>query len=412
MRKKTFLATLAAAMVLTGCGSSISEASYSTKSAASTASLASFSTMAVGADKYSGDTYDISYDSAESAMNAVSSDASDSGSTIRDVDTSTKIVRNMSFSVETTDMTALIDSLQTKVSELDGYIENSQISGGDTRYDDGYYLDSDGKTQYDSSYTPSYIGRLGYKYATYAIRIPAEKLDEFANEIESTSNVTSQSATTEDITLSYVDTDSRKKSLEDELETLEAMARKAETVDEMIQIQAQISDVRYNLENIQSQLKVMDQRVAYSTVDLDITEVTVLTNTNSSTLSWADRIADGFKTSCETVSYTLQEGFITFVSNLPMILFRLVEIATAGLAVFGIVKSVKAIRAKKTHRNPDDNPKIGSKHIATRNRLCEGSDCLANDDGALNDTDKQKDHDREEQRAKDTTQDNENKKTN
>lgn len=343
MRKKTLLAILAAAMVLAGCGSSVSEASYSTKSAASTTSLASAGAMSIGTEEYSGDAYDVSYDSAESAMNAAGSDISDSGSTISDVDTSVKIVRNMSFSVETTDMAVLIDSLQAKVSELGGYIENSQESGGNTRYDDGYYLDSEGKTQYDSSYTPSYIGRLGYKYATYTIRIPAEKLDEFSCEIENTSNVTPQSATTEDITSSYVDTDSRRKSLEEELETLETMAKKAETVDEMIQIQAQISDVRYNLENIQSQIKVMDQRIAYSTVDLDITEVTVLSNTTSSALSWMDRIADGFKTSCETVVYTLQEGFIAFVSNLPMILFRLVEIAVAGLIVFGIVKGIQAM---------------------------------------------------------------------
>lgn len=351
MKKKTFLATLVAAMILAGCGSSASEASYNTKRAAAADNLASVSTMSLGTDEYAGNSaVAANYDVAESAEDSFSS-----GSTIRDVDTSTKIVRNMSFSVETTDMSALIDSMQAKLAELGGYVESSQVSGGNSRYDDGYYLDSEGKTQYDSAYTPAYAGRLGYTYATYTIRVPAEKLDEFAAEIESASNVTSQSASTEDITSSYVDTDSRRKSLEEELETLETMAKKAETVDEMIQIQTQISDVRYSLENIQSQLKVMDQRVAYSTVDLDITEVTVLSNVDSSSTSWTDRIADGFKTSCENVVYAVQEGFISLVSNLPMILFRLVEIALAGLVVFGAVKGAKKVRHRK-QKNKIDKP--------------------------------------------------------
>lgn len=350
MKKKTLLAVLVAAMILSGCGSSVSETSSGARSMASTSSLASVSTMSLDSIDYSSDwEYESTTDADSGSYNAAT--GSDSGSTIRDVDTSIKVVRNMSYSVETTDMTTLIDSIQIKLVELGGYIENSQVSGGNTRYDDGYYLDSEGRTQYDSSYTPSYAGRLSYNYATYTIRIPAEKLDEFACEIENNSNVTSQSTTTEDITSSYVDTDSRRKSLEEELETLEAMSKKAETVDEMIKIQSEISDVRYNLENIQSQLKVMDQRVAYSTVDLDVTEVTVLSNVNSNTLSWTDRIANGFKNSCENVVYAVQEGFISFVSNLPMILFRLVEIVIAGVILFGIIKAIKAIkRMRKAKR--------------------------------------------------------------
>lgn len=356
MKKKTLFAVLAAAMIVSGCGSSASETSSSARSMASASSLASFSTMSLDSNDSSDWEYESTTDADSGSYDMA--EGSDSGSTIRDVDTSTKIVRNMSYSVETTDMAALIDSLQAKVTELGGYIENSQVSGGNTRYDDGYYLDSEGRTQYDSSYTPSYAGRLSYNYATYTIRIPAEKLDEFACEIENNSNVTSQSTTTEDITSSYVDTDSRRKSLEEELETLEAMSKKAETVDEMIKIQSEISDVRYNLENIQSQLKIMDQRVAYSTVDLDITEVTVLSNVDSNTLSWTDRIANGFKNSCENVVYAVQEGFINFVSNLPMTLFRLVEIAVAGLIVFGTIKGIKKIRKIRKSKRPGRIPNL------------------------------------------------------
>lgn len=288
---------------------------------------------------------DESYDESDMAADSKASNAAksaDSGDEtadredeIADVDTSKKIIRNMKFSVETTDLDALNDTILQKTSELGGYVESSETNGK-TRYDDAYYLGDDGYTYYDSSYA-SRGKSIEKRYAYYTIRIPAENLDQFAETVEDSSNVTSNSTSVQDITSTYVDTDSRRKSLEEEQASLNTMMKKAESIEEMIQIEDKLSDVRYNLQNIKSQLASMQNNVAYSTVTINVTEVTVLTDTTSTSISWTERIANGFTTSCETVWDDFTENMIWLLSNIPMILYSIVRfiffVALAGIAI-------------------------------------------------------------------------------
>lgn len=356
MRKSGLFAIVLAAAVVAGCGSS--DASYAEVSSGTTSASSSRAAAGVSSnydyaaemtaekayDYDSGteavaDVYDEStleemdpyYNAGDITVTADDQqDASDSKKSSKDkpddieeVDTSKKVIRNMNYSVETTDLDALDQAIQAKVSELGGYIENSSIDGS-TVYHDGYYLGEDGNTYYDTSYVSHSGNTRQYRYAYYTIRIPAQQLDQFAQAVEEGANVLSQSTSTQDITSSYVDTDSRRKSLEEELQVLNDMAKKAETVEDLIQIESQRSEVRYQLENIKSQLKSMDDRVAYSTVNMDVTEVKVLTDTTAKDLTWQERVSNGFANSCERLVTTSQEIAIGIASNLPMILFYIV----------------------------------------------------------------------------------------
>lgn len=357
MRKSGLFAILAAAMVLAGCGSA-----YSTGTTSDSAVGVSSSRAAAGvSNSYDSGSYEEMYaldDITEAAAEDSGADydvdvksADDSG--IAEVDTSKKIIRNKNYSLETTDLATLDQMIQAKVSELGGYIESSSIDGGVT-YDDGYYLGSDGQTYYDTSYVARSGKSRQYRYAYYTIRIPAERLDEFSAAVENGANVTYASTTTQDITSSYVDTDARRKSYEEEIEVLNEMMQKAETVDEMIQIESQLSDVRYQLENIKSQLKSMDNDVAYSTVDLSVTEVTVLTDTTSRNLTWQERIANGFANSCERLVETSQEIVISIASNAPMIVFYIILIVIGLVILRFVIWVVGAIlgggRGRRTAR--------------------------------------------------------------
>lgn len=367
MRKSGLFAILLAAALVTGCGSGdsayLSESSSGTYSASSSRAAGGvsnsyeyeYATEAAADTAYDydgGSASDIAsvYDEAmlkeldpEYGVDDEGVDSGNSSSAdddIAEVDTSKKVIRNMNYSVETTDLDALDQEIQTKVNELGGYIESSSKDGG-TTYDDGYYLGDDGNTYYDTSYAARSGNTRQYRYAYYTVRIPAANLDQFAEAVENGANVLSQSTSTQDITSSYVDTDSRRKSLEEELQILNDMAEDAETVDELIQIESQRSDVRYQLENIKSQLKSMDDQVAYSTVYISVTEVTVLTDTTARDLSWQERIVNGFTTSCEQLIETSQEIVIWIASNLPMIVFYIV-IAIILLVILRLVIHVIA----------------------------------------------------------------------
>ena len=78
----------------------------------------------------------------------------------------------------------------------------------------------------------------------------------------------------EDITGSYFDTQARLNALEQEEKRLLELLEKAETLDEIIQLEDRISNVRYEIESLTSQMKIYDKEVAYSTVSIFLEDVT------------------------------------------------------------------------------------------------------------------------------------------
>ena len=58
------------------------------------------------------------------------------------------------------------------------------------------------------------------RYASYTIRIPTAELNQFVDVVSEIGNVTQKNESVEDVTLQYVDVESRKKALETEQERL------------------------------------------------------------------------------------------------------------------------------------------------------------------------------------------------
>lgn len=121
-----------------------------------------------------------------------------------------KIIRRVIMNVETQDFDNLVTTIDEKIKQLGGYVESSSITG--QRY---YYSDES-------------------RYAKIIARIPSDKLDEFTNKVGEISNVVTKDENTDNVTLQYVDTQSRKKSLEIEQERLFALLEKTDSLDNII----------------------------------------------------------------------------------------------------------------------------------------------------------------------------------
>ena len=92
-------------------------------------------------------------------------------------------------------------------------------------------------------------------------RIPAKRLDEFVQRVGEQSNITNKEERVEDVTLQYVDLESRKKALATEQDRLLELLEKAESVEDIISIEARLSDVRYELESMESQLRTLNNQI-------------------------------------------------------------------------------------------------------------------------------------------------------
>lgn len=219
-----------------------------------------------------------------------------------------KLIRTVNLDVETTGFDALLESIRQAVTEDGGYIESSDVSG-----------------------TSMVQGRDQRRYAYLTVRVPSKHLDVFLSQVSEESNVTNRSENVQDVTLQYTDIESRKKSLTIEQERLWELLEKADTLEAVIALESRLSEIRYQLESMESQLRTYDNQVDYSTVYMSIREVGVFTPTEPDSV--AVRIQKGFARNLQGVSNGLVDFFVFAVSHLPALGVLAVAAAVAVLAV-------------------------------------------------------------------------------
>ena len=239
------------------------------------------------------------------AEEGASSEISDSAA----MKTGQKLIYTIHMEVETTEYDTLMADVRAKVDTLGGYIENSEISGDAERNN---------------------------RSACLTIRIPAEKRNELTETVKTKANVTYSSESARDVTLEYVDTQSRIDSLRTEQKTLMELLGKAEDIDTVLAIQNQLTEVRYELQSYESRLKVMENQVTYSTFYINIYEVQRVTVPEES--SFFTKLKERFVNSL----YALGEGFQSFLlfvlGDFPILLVAAVVIVVIVVVVRKIIR--------------------------------------------------------------------------
>lgn len=238
-----------------------------------------------------------------------------------------KLIRTVSMDVETKEYDGLLVMIEDEVERLGGYIES---------------LDS-----YNGSIYSSYRNS---RYADMVLRIPQNSLNQFLGSVEGVSNVISRSENVQDVTLSYVDLESRKEVLLVEQERLLAFLEQAETMEDIIVLEERLSEIRYEIESKESQLRTYDNKVTYSTVYLNVQEVKELTPVKEET-AW-ERISNGFLQNVEDIVEGVTNFFIELLIMTPYILLWTVVIALAILAIrkyskHSLKKKQKKLEAKE-----------------------------------------------------------------
>ena len=234
--------------------------------------------------------------------------------------TNQKLVRKVWLNAETEDLDALLATVDSRITELSGYVENREVYNG-------------------SNYSSH-----RYRTASLTIRIPADKLDEFVGQVTENSNIVSQNETTENITLSYADTESRQKALEVEQTRLLELLAKAESMEDILKIEERLTQVRTELEEVTSRLRVYDNMVDYGTIYLEINEVREYTVVEEPETVW-ERIGTGFVESLEILGNFFVELFVFLIVALPF------------LVPIGLVITALILLRKRAKRKKNPQPK-------------------------------------------------------
>lgn len=245
-------------------------------------------------------------------------------------DQSRKLIKTVNMSVETEEFDLLIQNVEDRVTQLGGYVEESNI--------------------YNGSYTSDYRSRS----ASITARIPAQNLEQFITDVAAQSNVTRKSESVEDVTLQYVDLESHKNALLVEQETLLSMLEQAESIEDIIAINEQLTDVRYRIESMESQLRTYDNKIDYSTVYLNVEEVEYYAPYVPKSTS--ERISEGFVTNLYKVGNGIANFFIELIIALPIIVTLAVIVAVLVLILYALIKSSEKRAAKRREKRMAENP--------------------------------------------------------
>jgi uncharacterized lipoprotein YajG len=235
--------------------------------------------------------------------------------------TDQKMIKRVTMNVETENLSELLDHINEKITQLNGYMEEQQLNNG---------------SAYSSHRSRS---------ANLTVRIPADQLDGFVEQVKGLSNVTSYNQSTENVTLSYVATESRMKALQTEEERLLELLSKAENMSDLLKIEARLTEVRYELEKTTSQLRVLQNQVDYATVRLYITQVTVFTEVEPLTV-W-QRIGTGFRSNLKDIGEDLVDFFVWAVTYSPQLMLLAATVTVVVLLTKRSLKKQKQDRAAK-----------------------------------------------------------------
>lgn len=306
MKKKVeaFLMAVMLVMMTAGCGNSSKMAADERATVSSGAELDG---------KYNWDT-DEAADTGVTSENGLEAQ----------VENGRKLIRAVSLSLETKEFDSVLTNLSTKTTELGGYIETSSVNG--------------------NSYS-----HHSTRYASYVIRIPADKLNEFVEVVSELGNVTQKNESVEDVTLRYIDVESHKKALKTEQERLLELLSKAENMEEILTIESKLSDIRYEIENYESQLKTMDNQIDYSTVSVYIDEVERVTDTGEK--GFFEEIKERFGNSLYIVARGIRGLIIGILGSLPILIVCGGVIAVVVIVVRKILKKRNMRKEDRTQNN-------------------------------------------------------------
>lgn len=322
---KLLTAAMVAVMLLTGCG-----AEMAAKNEAAMDMVMS-STSSNGGSMFDGFTHRADADlklevEEEMAPEAPKEQMKETGSAENSADvqanaTTRKLIRRVYLSTETKEFDDFVAFVNGQTTTYGGYIENSDVSG------------------------TSYNAYNSHRRANIVIRVPAKHLDAFIAQIGNMANIINKSESSEDVTLSYIETESRIASLEIQRDKLLEWMEDAETVEELIKLEERLSEVRYQLEYYGGILRNYDNLVEFSTITLDIREVERMTIVEPETVG--DRIGKGLSDNFYEIAEGFKNFIVWFVTSLPYLLIWAVIIVVAVLVIRVLVKKCKVKKQKR-----------------------------------------------------------------
>ena len=232
-----------------------------------------------------------------------------------------KIIYSANVTVETTTFDTSLEAVDALVERFGAWVESSSVNGSNF---------------YDIS-----RGYASTRNASYTLRVPSDRFEELMSSLSELGNVPYSHVYTENVSAQYYDTQARMEAYQAQEARLLELMEEAETVEDVITIESRLSDLRYEIESLQSSLNNWDRRVSYSSVYLELQEVREYTQETPVQIRFGERLSRAFRNGIQGFVSFCQDALLWFVEALP----ALVIFAVAVFVVLRVLKSRKKKKA-------------------------------------------------------------------
>ena len=235
-----------------------------------------------------------------------------------------KIIYSANVQVETVAFDESLGKLDQLVEEYGGWIQSSSLNG--------------------SNYADSSRGRVSRRSASYTLRIPSERFQDLMGSLTELGNVPYSYVYTENVTAQYYDVQARLTAYTTQEQRLLEMMEIAESVEDVILLEDRLTEVRYQIESLQSSLNNWDRQVSFSTVYVDISEVQEYTPEPQVQPSFGQQLLTALEDGLRSAGDFCRNMLLGLVTALPL-LIALILIAVIVILI--VKKRRKARRAAK-----------------------------------------------------------------
>lgn len=230
------------------------------------------------------------------------------------------VIRNGSMDLAVQDTRATMKEIKEMVNDAEGIVSNSYV----------------------------YEVREGQYAGSMTLRIPEKQFDFFMEQLETYGKATNVQTGIDDVTMQYVDLESRlNNQLAQEARLVEILDM-AESVEEVLEVEKELYRIRGEIESMTAQLNYLKDQVSYATINLNLREETIPTEviTPGAFDNFGKKIQQAFVRSVNFVLSAFSILILGIISMLPVL-------AMIGIIILIIWLLVKKVTRRKKNKEKE-----------------------------------------------------------
>lgn len=184
------------------------------------------------------------------------------------------------------------------------------------------------------------------------IKIPRDTSADFVKDLTKVGKINNISQSSNDLTKDYKDVNLRLETKKKELDKLNQLMEKSENIEETMAISQRILEVESEIDQINSNLRDLDQRVAYNTFTIFLREVYDYNDISKNNPRFGERISEAFGNSIGIFLNSIMDLLVIMVSYWPILVILILIII---LIVRFRKKKNKTKKSEKTSKDLPNN---------------------------------------------------------